>query len=100
MAIIELGLLHHGEDHDPPDRPAWRELGRRRTRSVLVAVVAAFCLLTATGSTRPDPHGPAQLWAVGFQQGTDSFLLGEDTVFLLSRSAGLTAYDVRTGAVR
>ena len=101
MTVIELGLVTDGGDQ-PPAAPPRRTLRRTELRRVLVAVVAIVCALTVTGSARPDPHGPARLWSTPFHEGADSFMLAGDAAYVLAQSGStrLTAYDLRTGAVR
>ncbi|GAA3339843.1 hypothetical protein GCM10020358_25070 [Amorphoplanes nipponensis] len=101
MAVIELGLVHSGggeEADDPPRRPP----GRRDLRRVLVAAVTALCVLTVTGSARPDPRGLPQLWSIAYEQGTGAFMLNGDSVYVLTQPGAdqLAAYDLRTGAKR
>jgi outer membrane protein assembly factor BamB len=101
MAVIELGLVHANGDEPAPD-PGRRPLGRSDLRRLLVALVAVFCVLTVTGSARPDPRGLTQLWTAPFTQDTDTFRLSGGSIFVLSGQGDrrLTAYDSRTGAVR
>lgn len=101
MTVIELGLVTDDGDR-PPAEPARRTLRRGELRRVLVAVVAIVCLLAVTGSARPEPHGPARLWSTPFREGADTFMLSGDAAYLLTQSGTtrLTAYDLRTGAVR
>jgi outer membrane protein assembly factor BamB len=101
MAVIELGLVHHDGD-EPATEPGRRPLRRSDLRRVLVALVAVCCVLTVTGSARPDPRGLARLWTTPFAQDTDTFRLAGGTVFVLSGQGDrrLSAYDSRTGAVR
>jgi outer membrane protein assembly factor BamB len=101
MAVIELGVLHGEGDEPAVDAPR-RPLDRRDLRRVLVALVTAFCVLTVTGSARPDPHGLRQLWSTAFDQGGGTFIMSADSIFVLNQlgTDQLTAYDLRTGAVR
>jgi outer membrane protein assembly factor BamB len=101
MTVIELGLVTDGGDQPPADLTR-RPLRRAELRRVLVAVVAVVCALTVTGSARPDPHGPARLWSTSFNQGADTFMLSGDAAYVLApgRNTRLTAYDLRTGAMR
>jgi outer membrane protein assembly factor BamB len=101
MAVIELGIVN--PDGDPPEpEPGRRPLGRPELRRLLVALVAVCCVLTVTGSARPDPRGLPQLWATPFGPETDTFRLSGDSVYVLNQQTGrrLSAYDARTGAVR
>ncbi|MEU4215256.1 PQQ-binding-like beta-propeller repeat protein [Actinoplanes sp. NPDC026623] len=101
MTVIELGLVTDGGEQ-PPAGPSRRGLRRNELRRVLVAVVAIVCVLTVTGSARPDPHGPQRLWSTPFQQGADSFMVSGDAAYVLAQAGTtrVTAYDLRTGAVR
>ena len=100
MAVIELGSVS-GDDAEPAE-PARRPLVRRDLRWMLVALVTAGCVLTVTGSARPGPGGLTQLWSTEFAQGSGSFMLTPDSVYVLTGSGTdrLTAYDLRSGAVR
>lgn len=101
MAVIELGLVNPDGDAPSPgvDRPPFH---RRDLRRLLVVLVAVCCVLTVTGSTRPEPRGLAQLWSIPLRQDVDTFRLAGDGVYVLNQIRGprITAYDARTGAVR
>jgi outer membrane protein assembly factor BamB len=94
MTVIDLSRVDPPAASRPRRRPDWRRL--------VVAAVAVCCVLTVTGSARPDPRGLAQLWDVPFSLETDSYQLSGDVVHVLGTSGErrLTAYDSRTGAVR
>ena len=101
MTVIDLGRVDH-EGDDPPagSRPGlWRRPGWRRW---LVAVVTVGCVLTVTGSARPEPRGLVQLWEVPFTLEANSYQATGDDVFVFDRAGArpLTARDARTGAVR
>jgi outer membrane protein assembly factor BamB len=101
MAVIELGLVtSHGDE--PPAEPVRQPLGRAELRRVLVALVAICCVLTVTGSARPNPHGLTQLWSIPYSPEVDGYRLVGDTLYILGQSGErrLTARDIRTGAVR
>jgi hypothetical protein len=100
MAVIELGLVHPDGDESP--EPARRPLPRGELRRVLVALVAICCVLTVTGSARPEPRGLVQLWSAPYSPDADGYRIAGDTIYLLSRVGDrrLTAHDLRTGAVR
>ncbi|MEU4215182.1 PQQ-binding-like beta-propeller repeat protein [Actinoplanes sp. NPDC026623] len=100
MTVIDLGRADH-DGADPPAPFRLRPLRRRERRRLLVVVVAVFCVLTATGSARPDPRGLVQLWDVPFALDANQYQLSGDDVFVLDRSGDrrLTARDARTGAV-
>lgn len=100
MAVIELGLVTDGEpaprDPGPPVAPG-------TTRRLLAAAVAVFCLLALAGSALPRPHGVATLWSLPLDAEDHSYSTSADTLFFLDAAAEkpvLTAYDLRTGAVR
>ena len=100
MAVIELGLVHPDDD-DPYPGPSRRPLPPRERRRLLVAVVAVCCVLTVTGSARPEPHGLPRLWSIPFAPEGSDFQLVGDGIYVLSRpSDRLTAYDARSGVVR
>jgi outer membrane protein assembly factor BamB len=101
MTVIDLGRVGH-EGDDPPAGFRPRMLRRHEWRRLLLVVVAVGCVLTVTGSARPDPRGLVQLWDVPFALDTDSYQLSGNDVYVLDRSGGgqLTAHDARTGAVR
>lgn len=98
MTVIELGLVTDGGN--PPPEPARRPLRHGDLRRVLVAAVAALCVLTVTGSARPEQHGPRQLWSVPFREGGDVFTVAGGTVYVLNTSGNSTlrAYGLHTGA--
>jgi outer membrane protein assembly factor BamB len=101
VTVIELGFVT--DDGDQRPAPGERRARDRRViRNVLVAVVAAFCVLTVTGSARPDPRGLPQLWSVPYREGADTFTVNGDALYLLTTvgDTTLTAYDLRTGATR
>lgn len=100
MTVIDLGLVTGGDQ--PPPAGERRSRDRRDVRRVLVAVVAAFCVLTVTGSARPDPRGLPRLWSIPYSESGDAFTLNGDALYLLTTAGGtkLTAYDLRTGAIR
>ena len=101
MTVIDLGRVDHEGDGPPAgSRPAlWRRPGWRWW---LVAVIMAGCVLTVTGSARPEPRGLVQLWEIPFSRETNSYLASGDDVFVFDRAGArpLTARDARTGAVR
>jgi outer membrane protein assembly factor BamB len=101
MTVIDLGRVDH-EGDDPPAASRPRPLRRSEWRRLLVAVIAVCCVLTVTGSARPDPRGLVQLWDVPFALDANAYLLSGDDVFVLEHSGErrLTAHDARTGAVR
>jgi len=101
MTVIELGFITDEGDQQPAPRGPGRR-DRRDLRRVLVALVALACLLSVTGSARPDPRGLPQLWSIPVQPPNgDMFTLTGDTVYVLSRGdTTITAYDARTGARR
>jgi outer membrane protein assembly factor BamB len=98
VTVIDLGRV----DDDPPTASRPRPLRRPEWRRLLVAVVAVCCVLTVTGSARPDPRGLVQLWDVPFAPEADAYQSSGDQVFVLDLSGDqrLTAHDARTGAVR
>ncbi|MEV6596923.1 PQQ-binding-like beta-propeller repeat protein [Actinoplanes sp. NPDC051346] len=99
MTVIELGLIT--DDGDRPVEPARRPLRRVDLRRLLVAAVAALCLLTLAGSALPVSHSPQRLWSIAFQDGGETFAMGSDQVYVLSSDTGkLTAYGARDGEVR
>jgi outer membrane protein assembly factor BamB len=100
MTVIDLGLVTSGDQ--PPPASERRARDRRDVRRVLIAVVAAFCVLTVTGSARPDPRGLPRLWSIPYSEGGDAFTLNGDALYLLTTAGDtkLTAYDLRTGAIR
>lgn len=100
MTVIELGLVTDGDDQ-PPAAGAPRPPFRAELRRALVGLVAVLCLLTLTGSFRPERHGVAELWSMPFISGVDSYTVAGDAAYVLSPGARtLTAYDLRTGALR
>ncbi len=101
MAVIELGLVNPDGD-EPYAEPGRRPLRRPELRRVLVALVAVLCVLTVTGSARPDPRGLTQLWSAPLRQDADTFRLAGDAVYVINQepSPRLTVYDARTGTVR
>ncbi|HEU4346196.1 MAG TPA: PQQ-binding-like beta-propeller repeat protein [Actinoplanes sp.] len=96
MTMIELGEISPGSEPEPLDRP----IRRRDVRRIGVAVAVLLCLLTVTGSARPEPRSLPTLWSVPF--GGDQFTLTADAVFLLEPRAGhsLSRYDAATGKLR
>jgi outer membrane protein assembly factor BamB len=101
MAVIELGLVKPDGDEPSPE-PGRRPMRPSDRRRLLVTVVAICCVLTVTGSTRPDPRGLTRLWTAPFSQEADTFRLAGDTIYELSHDGErrLSARDARTGAVR
>jgi outer membrane protein assembly factor BamB len=101
MAVIELGLVNSGGDEPAPGAEP-RPMRRADRRRLLAAVVAICCVLTVTGSARPEPQGPVELWTAPFAPEADTFRLAGDSVYVLSRAGGsrLTARDARTGRER
>ena len=101
MTVIELGRVDR-EGEDPPAASGPRPLRRPEWRRLLVGVVAVCCVLTVTGSARPDPRGLVQLWDVPFALDANAYLQSGDDVFVLDHSGDgrLTAHDARSGAVR
>jgi outer membrane protein assembly factor BamB len=100
MTVIELGLVADGDDQSPFSG-APRRWSRAELRRVLVALVAVLCLLTLTGSVRPDRRGITELWSMPFTSGVDSYTVAGDAAYVLSPGAStLSAYDLRTGALR
>jgi len=98
MTVIELGFITADGDQEPEPRGPSRR-GRHDLRRMLVALVAVCCVLTVTGSARPDPRGLPQLWSIPFHQDGDTFSVTGDAVFVLSRGEDtISAYSLRTGA--
>lgn len=96
MTLIELGEVSSGSEPDEPAAPT----PRSHVRRVAVLVVAVLCVLTVTGSERPEPRGLTTLWSMPFPG--NQFTLAGDTLFTLApgRQSDLTAYDVEDGSVR
>ncbi|MEV4641668.1 PQQ-binding-like beta-propeller repeat protein [Actinoplanes sp. NPDC049548] len=98
MTVIELGLVT-GDDNPSPE-PDRRPLPRRDLKRMLVAAVAALCVLTVTGSAPPVSHAPRQLWSVPFREGNGIFIVSGGAVYVLLSVSGastLSAYSLRTG---
>jgi outer membrane protein assembly factor BamB len=100
MTVIELGLVTGGDP--PPVTEQRRPRNRREIRRLLVAAVAALCLLTVTGSAPIRPGGLERLWSIPFHQDGDTFAVAGGAVFVLTTlgQPALTAYDLRSGAQR
>jgi outer membrane protein assembly factor BamB len=96
MTLIELGEVSSGSQPDQPAAPPRRSDLRR----IAVLLVAVLCVLTVTGSERPEPRGLPVLWTLPFDGA--QFTLTGDTLYALGREAipKLTAYDAADGSVR
>jgi outer membrane protein assembly factor BamB len=92
MTLIELGEVSSGSP-DPSAAPR-----RADIRRIAVAAVAALCVLTVTGSERPEPRSLPTLWATSV--GNAPFTLTADTVYVLQETSTLTAYSAADGAPR
>jgi outer membrane protein assembly factor BamB len=101
MSVIELGVVTRDDD-EPPAAPVRHLFDRPGRRRALVAIVTAVCVLTVTGSSRPDPGGLPQLWSVPYEPDSGTFTLTADSVYVLSPlgESSITAHDLQTGAVR
>jgi outer membrane protein assembly factor BamB len=97
MTLIELGEISPGAKPEP----GGSGYDRRLVLRVGVALVAVLCVLTVTGSARPEPHDLRTVWTL--PNGGDDFALAGDTMFVLARGAAggkiLTGYDIRGGTV-
>jgi outer membrane protein assembly factor BamB len=93
MTLIELGEVSSGSS-EPPAAPR-----RADIRRIAVAAVAALCVLTVTGSERPEPRSLPTLWTMSV--GNDPFTLTSDAVYVLDQeTSALTAYSAADGAPR
>ncbi|MCA2213542.1 outer membrane protein assembly factor BamB family protein [Jidongwangia harbinensis] len=95
MTVIELGDVTSGS---PPAEPARRRGGPFHLRRYAVAAVAALCVLTVTGSARPDPQMLRTVWSVSGQP-DDSLQVTADMVYVFGTSSGssIRAYDAARG---
>jgi outer membrane protein assembly factor BamB len=96
MTLIELGEVSSGS---PPEVLAPRPRGSD-VRRIAVLLVAVLCVLTVTGSERPDPRGLPVLWSVPYIG--EQFTMTGDTLYVLGPEEirELTAYDAANGSVR
>jgi outer membrane protein assembly factor BamB len=96
MTLIELGEVSSGSQ---PEGPATRPR-RSDVRRIAVLVVAVLCVLTVTGSERPDPRGLPVLWSMPYN-GTHFTMTG-DTLYVLGPEGipDVTAYDAADGSLR
>ncbi|MGX6605712.1 hypothetical protein ACWKSP_26800 [Micromonosporaceae bacterium Da 78-11] len=100
MTMIELGDVTAAPDQAEPT--TGRGARPRPTRRTVLAVLAALCLLTVTGSARPAAPQVRLLWQAPGSV-NDASMLTEDTAYLhqaTGTGARLTAFDLATGAVR
>ncbi|GGQ48994.1 outer membrane protein assembly factor BamB family protein [Couchioplanes azureus] len=99
MSVIDLGLVA-----DERDSPAAYDGPRLRLgvlRRVLAVAAAVLCVLSLTGSARPESHGPRELWSVAFPGDGATFTVGSGMVYVQGGpDHTLTAYGARDGAVR
>jgi outer membrane protein assembly factor BamB len=94
MTLIELGEISSGSPEPPAAPPR-----RADIRRIAVTAVAALCVLTVTGSARPEPRALPQLWSMPI--GSAQFNLTADMVFLLDQpGASVRAYAAADGAPR
>jgi outer membrane protein assembly factor BamB len=98
MTLIELGEVSSGAEHGPG--PWAGGFNRRLVRQAGLALVAVLCVLTVTGSARPEPRGLRTLWSIS--EAGDDFSVVGDMAFVLSPQDGrmLTAYDLTDGSIR
>jgi outer membrane protein assembly factor BamB len=83
MTLIELGEISSGSPEPRPAPPR-----RADVRRVAAAAVTVLCLLTVTGSARPDPRGLPTLWTM--PDAGARITLTEDAVYLLDERGGAT----------
>lgn len=99
MTVIELGDVTPGSElpaaAEPPDDD------RRAVRLFALAAVAVLCVLTVTGSVRPEPAMLRTLWSIPFGL-ADRYAMTSDALYAATAAtrARLTAYDLGSGAVR
>lgn len=96
MTLIELGEVSSGSEPDETAAPPRRSEIRR----IALLLVAVLCVLTVTGSERPDPRGLPVLWTVPYIGA--QFTMTGDTLYVLGPEVipTLTAYDAANGSVR
>jgi hypothetical protein len=96
MTVIELGERAAGSAPGPGAPP----IRRVDIRRFGLAVVAVLCVLTVTGSARPEPRSLTTLWSMPFR--TDEFILTGDALYLLEPSvrSKITRYDPATGRLQ
>jgi hypothetical protein len=96
MTLIELGEVSSGSEPEVPAAPPRRADLRR----IAVLLVAVLCVLTVTGSERPEPRGLPVLWTVDYVG--DQFTLTGDTLYVLGagETPEVTAYDAANGSIR
>ena len=99
MTVIELGDVTLGSR--PPGAAEPPEDDRRAVRRFALAAVAVLCLGTVTGSVRPEPALLRTLWSIPFGL-ADRYAMTSDALYAATSASRsrLTAYDLRTGAVR
>jgi outer membrane protein assembly factor BamB len=83
MTLIELGDVSSGSPEPPPAPPR-----RVDVRRIAVAVVTVLCVLTVTGSVRPEPRGLPTLWRMSI--GGDPAVLTADRVYVLGQGRTTT----------
>ncbi|MEV6595605.1 PQQ-binding-like beta-propeller repeat protein [Actinoplanes sp. NPDC051346] len=99
MSVIDLGLVANERDNRAEKTRPRLRLGDFRW--MLVVATAALCVLTLTGSARPEWHGPRDLWSVPLQGDNDTFTVGSDMLYVQrGQDRELIAYGARDGAVR
>jgi hypothetical protein len=96
MTLIELGEVSSGSEPEEPSAPPRGSDIRR----IAVLLVAVLCVLTVTGSERPEPRGIPVLWTARYIG--DQFTLTGDTLYVLGPGGApeLTAYDAANGSIR
>ena len=97
MTMIELGVVAPGSEPEPD--PVASRMRRIDLRRIGVAVVTLLCVLTVTGSARPEPRSMRVLWST---QDADRFLLTRNALYTLAPglSSLLTKRDAGTGEIR
>lgn len=98
MTVIELGELTPGSDL-PTAVP--HGYNRHAVRLLALFAVTVLCVLTATGSARPESTMLRTLWSIPYGE-ADRYALTGDSLYATTRATGdrLTAYDLATGKVR
>jgi outer membrane protein assembly factor BamB len=84
-----------------PDDSVEPSFDRRLLRKMGLVAVTALCVLTVTGSQRPEPQGVRLLWSIPVAD-TDGTTITDDTVYVTQAAddGRITAYDLATGAAR